>query len=127
VTSRRQNVFIGNRKSLCLGDFGIAQHGLRGRGAPANVFAPRFVAKSLLRNRQEWLPSDDVYQLGLLGLSLLFPSQESKPDWKPDWRKLRHQVDNDGLRQVLHRATGPRPGRYASAGAFHHDLVDLRQ
>ncbi len=116
------NVFIGNRRSLCLGDFGIAQHGLRGRGPRADVLTEAFVATSLLENRYEWLPSDDVYQLGLLGLSLLLAKEASDPDW----RSLRHQIDYDGLRNVLQRATGPRAGRYASAGAFHRELVALR-
>jgi serine/threonine protein kinase len=117
------NVFIGNRRSLCLGDFGIARHGLRGRGPRADAMAPAFVATSLLTSRNEWLPSDDVYQLGLLGLSLLLATQASDPDW----RSLRYQVDHVGLRSVLQRATGPRAGRYASAGAFHRDLVSLRR
>jgi serine/threonine protein kinase len=113
------NVFIGNRKSLCLGDFGIAFHGLRGRGPRANAFTEAFVATSLLQTRHEWLPSDDVYQLGL---RLLLGREVSNPDW----RSLRHRIDHDGLRQVLQRATGPRVGRYASAGQFYRDIVLLR-
>jgi len=116
------NVFIGNRKSLCLGDFGIAFHGLGGRGPRANAFTEAFVATSLLQKRNEWLPSDDVYQLGLLGLSLLLARQVCDPDW----RSLRHRTDHDGLRQVLQRATGPRVERYASAGQFLRDVVALR-
>jgi serine/threonine protein kinase len=116
------NVFLGNRKSLCLGDFGIARHGLNGRGPRADAFTPAFVATSLLESRQEWLPSDDVYQLGLLGLSLLL-AQET---YDPDWRTLRHQVAPEGLREVLHKATGPRPGRYTSGHALHLALATLQ-
>ena len=117
------NVFVGNRRSLCLGDFGIAKHGLNGRGPRVDALTPAFVATSLLENRHEWLPSDDVYQLGLLGLSLLLARQATDPDW----RSLRHQIDDEGLRHVLQLATGPRAGRYPSAAAFHRDLDVLRR
>jgi serine/threonine protein kinase len=115
------NVFIGNRKSLCLGDFGIARHGLRGRGPRADAFTPMFAATSLLEGRQEWLPSDDIYQVGLLGLSLLLGRQV----FDPDWRSLRHQIRHEPLRQMLQRATGPRAARYTSAMEFHRQLASL--
>ena len=51
------NVFIGNRRSLRLGDFGIAMHGLGGRGPRVKAFTPAFVATSMLTGRNEWLPS----------------------------------------------------------------------
>ncbi len=119
------NVFIGNRKSLYLADFGIARHGLRGRGPVVDALSPAFVATSLLENRHEWLASDDVYQLGLVGLSLLLGELVTGPD--ADWRTLRHRVSDDGLRQVLHRATGRRVDRYSSAGEFCRDITALRE
>lgn len=117
------NVFICNRKNLCLCDFGIARHGMNGRGPRADYLTPAFVATSLLHNRQEWLPSDDVFQLGLLGLSLLLGELIVEKDC--DWRRLRHRVMHDGLRQVLKRATGARADRYISAGDFHRDLAAI--
>ena len=116
------NVYVGNRRSLKLGDFGIARHGLNGRGAKVDAFAPAFVATSLLMGRPEWLPSDDVYQLGLLGLSLLLGQNVTDPDW----RSLRFRVEDPSLRAVLQRATGPRQGRYISATEFHEALATIK-
>lgn len=116
------NVFVGKRKSLYLGDFGIAKHGLRGRGPQADAFNQGFAATSvLLGERREWLPSDDVRQLGLLGLTLL--TGDSVND--PDWRTLRHQLPASDFRDILQKATGPRPGRYLTGLAIHDDLMDL--
>ena len=115
------NVFVGPRKSLILGDFGIARHGLRGRGPRADLFNADFVATSLRVSRNEWRPSDDVYQLALLGLSLLLGEEAIKPDW----RSLRFRIADEGLRAILHRATGPGPRRYPTAGAFARDLAPL--
>jgi serine/threonine protein kinase len=108
------NVYVGGRRSLRLGDFGIARHGLGGRGPRADVMAPAFVATSLLDGRKEWLPSDDVYQLGLLGLTLLI----GETTFDPDWRSLRHRLPESSLRETLQRATGPRSNRYLSAAEF---------
>jgi serine/threonine protein kinase len=116
------NVFIGNRKSLCLTDFGIAKHGLGGHGTEADYFAEAFAATSLLKTRTVWLPSDDVRQLGLLGLSLLLAEEVRKPDW----RKMRYRVADERLRAVLQKATGPRADRYVSAVEFHSALTALR-
>lgn len=82
--------------------------GLGGRGPRANALKPAFVATSMLLGRSEWLPSDDVYQLGLLGLSLRLGRVVSDPDW----RSWRHQVGDEGLRQVLQKATGAGAERY---------------
>lgn len=116
------NVYVGNRKSLRLGDFGIARHGLGGRGPKADVLTPAFVATSLLDGRKEWLPSDDVYQLGLLALTLLLGFVVTDPDW----RTLRHAIPDGPLREILQKATGPRSARYLSASTFVDDLEVLR-
>ena len=79
------------------------------------------MATSLRISRNEWRPSDDVYQLALLGLSLLLGEEVTKPDW----RSLRYRIADEGLRGVLHRATGPGSKRYATAGAFARDLAAL--
>ncbi len=116
------NVYVGARRSLRLGDFGIARHGLGGRGPKADAMAPAFVPTSLLVGRKEWLPSDDVYQLGLLALSLLLGEVATNPDW----RSLRHRLPDAPLRDILRQATGPRSGRYPSASEFVDDLEKLR-
>lgn len=116
------NVFIMSRKRLCLGDFGIARHGLNGHGPTADAFAPPLVATSVyVGTRREWLPSDDTYQLGLIGLNLLLGQYV----FGPDWRSLRHHVEDPGLRAVLKRATGPRHDRYLSGSALAEDLATV--
>lgn len=117
------NVFMLTRRRLCLGDFGIARHGLNGRGPFADAFNAGFVATSMFAGaRREWLPSDDAYQLGLIGLNLLLAEYIEDVDW----RSLRHQVEHSDLRAVLQRATGPRAGRYESAVAMWEDLAAIR-
>src|SRR5205823_3069541 len=61
------------RGRLVVGDFGIAQHRLdRRRREPNLAFNPGFVPDSLyLQRRGQWLPSDDMYELGVVVLTLL--------------------------------------------------------
>jgi eukaryotic-like serine/threonine-protein kinase len=115
------NVFIGDQKSLRLGDFGIAPRALAGHGQGVDVSRETSSVANLLETRHEWLARDDVYQLGLVGLSLLSASRVHDPDWS----SLRYQVDHAGLRRVLQCATGPRERRYDSAGAFRRELMVL--
>lgn len=115
------NVFVGRRRSLILGDFGIAQHGLSGKGPLSSKFTPDFVAASVYEGRLRWLFSDDVYQLGLLGLGLLL----GEITIKPDWRSLRHRLNVSRLSHVLQRATGPRRDRFPSAAEFHEALIGV--
>lgn len=116
------NVFVRNRKTLCLGDFGIARHGIDGKGPRADYFNCGFVATSIAEGRTHWLPCDDTYQIGLLGLSLLLGEDISDPDW----RTLRHEVTDKELGAVLQRATGPRHRRFLSGHEMCEALSSLR-
>lgn len=62
------NVFIGNRKVLKLGDFGITKAQLHPSGVHADVLNPAFAPRDL---GTWWRPADDVYQVGLLMATLL--------------------------------------------------------
>ena len=62
------NVFVGNRKVLKLGDFGITKAQLKPSGVYADVLNPAFAPKDL---GTWWRPADDVYQVGLLMATLV--------------------------------------------------------
>lgn len=63
------NVFIGNRAQLKLGDLGIAKAGLKAQGARLESSAPMYF---LPRDVGVWWrPADDMYQVGLLMMTLL--------------------------------------------------------
>ena len=62
------NVFVGNKKVLKLGDFGITKAQLHSSGVHADVLNPAFAPRDL---GTWWSPADDVYQVGLLMASLL--------------------------------------------------------
>ena len=62
------NVFVGNKKVLKLGDFGITKARLHLSGVYADVLNPSFAPRDL---GTWWSPADDVYQIGLLMASLL--------------------------------------------------------
>ncbi len=62
------NVYVANKAVLKLGDYGIAKVGFKKSGVPADVaswpYAPSDIGAF-------WRPADDVYQVGLLMLTLL--------------------------------------------------------
>lgn len=62
------NVFVGNKKVLKLGDFGITKAQLHPSGVHADVLNAAFDPKDL---GTWWRPADDVYQVGLLMATLL--------------------------------------------------------
>lgn len=62
------NIFIGNKKVLKLGDFGITKAQLHPSGVHADALNPAFAPKDL---GTWWRPADDVYQVGLLMATLL--------------------------------------------------------
>lgn len=62
------NVFVGRRKVLKLGDFGITKAQLKPSGVHADVLNPAFAPSDL---GTWWRPADDVYQVGLLMATLV--------------------------------------------------------
>jgi serine/threonine protein kinase len=90
------NVFLGPRSTLKLGDFGIAALARLSRGAHADSYSPAFKPPNVTAY---WTPADDVYQVGLLAMTLLKGdvvfSGVSKPEVNaltPSDRKLRDVI-----------------------------------
>jgi serine/threonine protein kinase len=106
------NVYVANRRRLKLGDFGIAKHGLGGAPIHATAFAMEFVSPSLRSwQRNRWYPSDDLYQLGLLAVTLLRGEVTSRVTA----REIKRLSLHPDLEHVLIRATGPRRNRFDDA------------
>ncbi len=110
VTPR--NVFLGNRSALKLGDFGIAKTALKPAGVRADAYAPAFRPPSL---GTWWSPADDVYQAGLLGLTLCLgkPCLNTTTKWD-----VNQIVGRGPLRDVLKQAIGVKAQRYPDAGSM---------
>ncbi len=62
------NVFLGPRSTLKLGDFGIAAMARLHRGVRANAYNAAFKPPNVTAF---WTPADDLYQIGLLAMTLL--------------------------------------------------------
>ncbi len=115
------NVFVGNRASLLLGDYGIARVGLRTSGIRADVanwaFAPSDIGAF-------WKPADDVYQVGLLMMTLLHGDEVTNEFGAIAVNRLTSRTF--GLRQVIKTAIGPRSRRFADAGELAKALPSGR-
>jgi serine/threonine protein kinase len=106
-----RNVFVGNRASLLLGDYGIARVGLKTSGIRADVanwvFAPSDIGAF-------WRPADDVYQVGLLMMTLLHGDEVTNDYGAIAVNRLTSR--DFGLREIVKTAIGPRSRRFANAG-----------
>ena len=106
-----RNIFVHGSR-LMLGDLGIAKQGLEDgtlemdKAAPA-VFIPRDV-RSL-----RWSPSDDVYQVGLIALSLL--SGEVATSLDVCGKLLRSLDASDGVKGWIRDSLQPRSDRFQDA------------
>lgn len=111
------NVFVGNRASLLLGDYGIARVGLKASGIRADVanwaFAPSDIGAF-------WKPADDVYQVGLLMMTLLHGDEVTNEYGAIAVNRLTAR--DFGLREVIKAAIGPRSRRFANAGELSEAL-----
>ena len=93
------NIFVGNKKVLKLGDFGITKAQLHPSGVHADVLNLDFAPKDL---GTWWRPADDVYQVGLLMATLLAGEEVRTGVSKPE----------------INRITGPGPLRDAIKAAI---------
>ena len=73
---------------LVLGDFGIAKQIVDGNKVELDGFTPDHFAP-LDNDSFEWSPSDDVYQLGLLALSML-----------SGWEVINEEVCREALKAL---------------------------
>lgn len=111
------NVFVGNRASLKLGDYGIARARLKPAGVPADLatwsFAPPVIGAY-------WRPADDVYQVGLLMMTLLHGSEITNDYGAVAVNRLTSK--DFGLRAVIKKAIGSRASRHMTATELADDL-----
>jgi len=108
------NVFVGNKKVLKLGDFGITKAQLHLSGVYADVLNPAFAPRDL---GAWWSPADDVYQIGLLMASLLAGEEINGGVKKPEI----NQLASGPLRDVIKAAISiksQRPRNAAELGAL---------
>ena len=106
-----QNVFVGTRSRLKLGDFGIAAMARPVRGARADAYNPPFKPPNV---NAYWTPADDIYQVGLLAMTLLKGEVVEAGVRKPELNPLT--THDRTLRDVLKTALDSnRARRYQSA------------
>ncbi len=111
------NTYVGNRSALKLGDYGIAATAKLHKGVRADAFNPAFCPPDL---KTFWDRRDDVYQVGLLALTLLSGKVHCAGVKKPAVNAL---TKKDGvLRDVIKGALGVKAQRYAHAGAMRAAL-----
>ena len=111
------NVFVCERRTLKLGDFGIARPQSDRRGVTARTLNP-FAAPSdiLAGTAPRWQARDDVYQVGqLLGMLI---KGDAHVRVRP--AEIRHLRCSDHLKEIIYRCIGERRKRYESAD----DLID---
>jgi serine/threonine protein kinase len=104
------NVYVANRAVLKLGDFGITKAGLKKSGVRADAatwhFAPTDIGAF-------WRPADDVYQVGLLMLTLLAGEEVWNSVRKVDVNQLTSR--GYGLREAIKKAISVKSQRPQTA------------
>ncbi len=109
------NVLVAKKEHLKLGDFGIAQHRLRGGVVPADVFNVSFAPDAVAYGRtHSWRAADDVYQMGLILTALLGGSA----DEKADSAEVKGLQCGPSVKAIIQRAIGDRHKRYIDAAAM---------
>ncbi|HZU71170.1 MAG TPA: hypothetical protein VE990_00230 [Acidimicrobiales bacterium] len=115
------NVYVAPHRRLKLGDFGVARHAPGGGPVGASAFAIGFVPDSLRTGqRSRWYPSDDLYQLGLLILTVL----TGETVYRASRRRIERLELSPDLETALVRATGPRGSRYQDAAEMLTALTE---
>jgi len=107
-----RNVFVGNRSALKLGDFGLARTALKASGVHADAFTAAFRPPGL---NTWWSHADDVYQVGLMALTLAtgMPVSNEVTKWS-----VNQLVGKGPLRDLVKGAIGVKSQRYPDAGAM---------
>ena len=121
------NVFVCDRRSLKLGDFGIVRQQSDRRGITARSFNPLMAPSDIARGAApKWQARDDVYQVGQL-LGMLVKGDAQARIRTPEIRLL---PCSDHLKEIVYRCIGERRKRYESADelieALRHRPAALR-
>jgi serine/threonine protein kinase len=106
-----KNVLITHDEELILADFGIAAHGV-GKPVEADCFNPWYAPDSVFRERANWEPRDDVWQLGQLMAFLL----DRNVDGPIRPRDVRTLDCPDTAKALIYRSIVPRQHRLENAG-----------
>lgn len=114
------NVFVGNRKVLKLGDFGITKAQLKPSGVSADVFNPAFAPKDV---GTWWSPADDVFQVGLLMASLAAGEEIYWDVKKPEINRF---TEKGPLRDAIKAAISVKAQRPANATELGRLLGPLK-
>lgn len=113
------NVFIGNRATLKLGDFGIARTGLHKLGSRVDDHAPSdFMPRDA---GVWWRPADDMYQVGLLMMTLLCGTEVGNDVKVPEVNQVTSR--HGGLRDPLKSCLRVRARRVQTAGDLARALT----
>jgi serine/threonine protein kinase len=113
------NIFLKNNIGLLLGDYGIARTALLKSGVVADAFNPAFIPPGL---GTFWDRSDDIYQVGLLAMTLLAGEVQTNEVKKPAVNQL---TSKGALREIIKRAISVKSQRYESALDMSADLAKL--
>jgi len=115
------NVFVCDRRSLKLGDFGIVRHQSDRRGITAGTLNPLTAPSEILAGgAPKWQARDDVYQVGqLLGMLVKGDAQT-----RIRTHEIRLLPCSDHLKEIVHRCLGERRKRYESARELIEALSD---
>jgi serine/threonine-protein kinase len=106
------NVFVCDRRSLKLGDFGIVRQQSDRRGITARTLNPLAAPSDILAGAApKWQARDDVYQVGQL-LGMLVKGDARARIRTSEIRLLRC---SDHLKEIVYRCIGERRKRYESA------------
>ena len=92
------NVFLGNKKTLKLGDFGITKAQLRPSGSDADFYNEAFKPHDL---GKRWRPRDDVYQIGLLMATFLAGEEVNGGDYFPGVPFINQITSKGPLRDAV--------------------------
>lgn len=110
-----KNVFLGDRLTLKLGDFGISRTALTKAGVRVDAWNPIFCPKDL---GTWWRPADDVYQVGLLMATLASGEVQTRELTKVAVNRI---VPDGQLRTAIKAAISVKSQRPQNAG----ELADL--
>ena len=106
------NVFVCERRSLKLGDFGIVRQQSDRRGVTARTLNPLAAPSDILAGAApKWQARDDVYQVGQL-LGMLLRGDASV---RVRTGEIRGLPCSDHLKEIVYRCIGERRKRYESA------------
>lgn len=111
------NTYVGSKSALKLGDYGIAATAKLRKGVRADVFNPAFCPPDL---KTFWDRRDDIYQVGLLALTLLSGDVYYAGVKKPAVNALANK--GGVLRDVIKTALSVKSLRYEHAGAMRAAL-----